>query len=53
MFKKIAIGAIALVTLPFLSRNYRRGFKHGWNEELARQQRLGNETKFARPFKNV
>ena len=41
MLKKLALALFALFFLPFLSSDYRRGFKIGWNQEVERGRALG------------
>ena len=38
MFKKIALSAVILCAAPFLSRNFRAGFKQGFNEQIDQEK---------------
>jgi hypothetical protein len=54
MFKKLFLALVAIIALPFLSRNYRRGFKTGWNAQMEKNVAEGIDLPpFVRPFKNV
>ncbi len=54
MLKKIAIGTVLIVGLPFLSKSFRQGFKEGWNEEGEKQRAAGVPGAELYPmFKNV
>ena len=53
MLKKLALAVTVVCALPFLSPDFRRGYKIGWNDQYDVHVANGHEFKYFRKFKNV
>lgn len=54
MLKKLALALLVICTTPFLSPNFRQGFRQGWNDQYDKNVALGfTQPRFVRKFKNA